>query len=226
LRAGAGLVTLATHPVHAALASANQPELMSYGIESADQLTPLLEKATVVAIGPGLGTSAWAQQLFAKVLDSSLPLVVDADALNLLAENPSTRGNWIITPHPGEAARLLSTTVLEVQADRYAAVRNLAERYQAVGVLKGAGSLVAAPVEPIVSVCDRGHPGMASAGMGDILTGIIAGVQAQCKVALDAANAGIWLHAVAAEQAAMQGERGIIATDLLIPLQAQVNNYG
>jgi NAD(P)H-hydrate epimerase len=226
LRTGAGLVTLATHPAHATLASIRQPELMSYGIDNSNQLNPLLEKATVVAIGPGLGTSRWAQQLFARVLDSALPLVVDADALNLLAANESKRGNWILTPHPGEAARLLGCKVAEIQADRYAAVRTLAERYQAVIVLKGAGSLIAEPANSLVSVCDRGHPGMASGGMGDVLTGIIAAVQAQCNNAPDAAVAGVWLHAVAAEQAAITGERGILATDLLAPLQTQVNNNG
>jgi NAD(P)H-hydrate epimerase len=226
LRTGAGLVTLATHPEHAASASIRQPELMSYGIENARQLKPLLEKATVVAIGPGLGDSDWAQQLFARALDSSLPLVVDADALNLLAENQSTRGNWILTPHPGEAARLLGCTNSDIQTDRYAAVRELVDRYQAVTVLKGAGTLIAAPADPVVWVCDRGHPGMASGGMGDVLTGVIAAVLAQCNNAPDAARTGVCVHAIAAEHAAVTGERGIVATDLLIPLQAQVNNNG
>lgn len=224
LRVGAGLVTLATHPAHAALASVSQPELMSYGIEKPSQLTALLAKATAVAIGPGLGTSRWAQQLFARVLDSALPLVVDADALNILGENPMVRGDWILTPHPGEAARLLGCTTTEIQTDRYTAVRKLVERYQAVTVLKGAGSLVASPNEAVVSICNHGHPGMASGGMGDVLTGIIIGVLAQCDNVADAANTGVFLHSIAAEQAAVTGERGMIATDLLAPLQALVNS--
>ena len=226
LRCGAGLVTLATHPAHAALAGISQPELMSHGVEKPGRLAPLLEKATLVAIGPGLGTSKWAQGLFARVMDSNLPLVVDADALNLLAENPGTRGNWVLTPHPGEAARLLNCTTADVQADRYAAVTELARRYRAVTVLKGAGSLIAAPDHELTYVCNRGHPGMASAGMGDVLTGVIAGVMAQCNNIVDAATTGVWLHAAAAEQAAVTGERGITATDLLVPLHAQVNSNG
>lgn len=224
LRTGAGLVTLAIHPDYANVANVVQPELMSHAVNSAKQLDPLLKKSNVVAIGPGLGTSGHAQQLFAKTLDCEAMLVVDADALNLLAENQLTRGNWILTPHPGEAARLLKTDVKDVQADRFAAVRELAEHYRAVCVLKGAGTLVASAGDPNISLCDRGHPGMSSGGMGDVLTGVIIGILAQCHNAIDAAEAGVWLHAVAAEQAAVTGERGIVATDLLIPLQAQVNS--
>ena len=226
LRAGAGLVTLATQMDQPALVNIRQPELMSYRITNSRQLAPLLQKATTLAIGPGLGTSSWAQDLFVKAVDSELPLVVDADALNLLAENQLARNNWILTPHPGEAARLLGCTVAQIQADRFAAVREVAERYQALTVLKGSGSLIAAPASPVIQVCDRGHAGMASGGMGDVLTGVIAGILAQCHNALDAACAGVWLHARAAEEAAVFGERGILATDLLMHLQAQVNNDG
>ncbi len=226
LRVGAGLVTLATHIEEPALVNIKQPELMSYRITNSRQLTPLLRKATTLAIGPGLGSSGWAQDLFAKAMDSELPLVVDADALNLLAENQLARNNWILTPHPGEAARLLGCTVAEIQGDRFAAVREVAERYQALTVLKGSGSLIASPASPVIQLCDHGHAGMASGGMGDVLTGVIVGILAQCQNAIDAANAGVWLHAVAAEQAAVLGERGILATDLLVHLQAQVNNDG
>jgi NAD(P)H-hydrate epimerase len=199
---------------------------MSFGIDKSGQMKPLLKKASVVAIGPGLGISTRAQQLYAKALDSDLPLIIDADALNLLAENRQARGNWILTPHPGEAARLLGCTVSEVQADRFHAVREIAEQFQAVCVLKGAGSLISAAGSSETFVCDRGHPGMASGGMGDVLTGVIAAVLGQCNNAYDATKAGVWLHAVAAEQAAKKGERGIVATDLLVPLQAQVNGDG
>ena len=225
LRAGAGLVTLATDMPQPAMANIRQPELMSYRVEVPTQLSPLLSRATTLAIGPGLGVSDWAQQMFATALDSAFPLVVDADALNLLADNQVARGNWVLTPHPGEAARLLKCKVADIQADRFAAVREVAERYQALTVLKGSGSLIAGPSAPKVMVCDRGHPGMASGGMGDVLTGVIAGLLAQSNNVDDATNAGVWLHAVAAEEAALRGERGILATDLLVPLQVLVNEY-
>jgi NAD(P)H-hydrate epimerase len=142
-------------------------------------------------------------------------LVLDADGLNLLAEEPVTRGNWILTPHPGEAARLLGTSTSDIQHDRFAAVRALVARYQGTAVLKGAGTLVASEGSPAVGVCALGNPGMSSGGMGDILTGVIAGLLAQTGEAAIAARAGVWLHACAADKAAEQGERGMLAMDLL-----------
>ncbi len=213
LRVGAGLVSLATHVAHAAVISAARPELLCYGVEQAPQLSPLLEKASVVAIGPGLGQSAWASRLFARVLDTQLPLVVDADGLNLLALEPQRRDNWILTPHPGEAARLLGAATAEIQADRFAAVVEIQKRYGGVVVLKGAGTLVYAGGR--VDVCDAGNPGMASAGTGDVLTGVIAGLAAQGLNYEQAARLGVCLHAAAGDKAAEQGERGLIASDLL-----------
>lgn len=225
LRSGAGLVSIATRRMHAAVLSAQQPELMSLPVERAGALTPLLQRAAVVALGPGLGRAEWGRQLFAKAVDTGLPLVLDADGLNWLAENPFTRANWVLTPHPGEAARLLDTSVNEVQADRFAAVRALAERYHAVVVLKGAGTLITAPGEPLIWVCARGHSGMASGGMGDILTGIIAGLLAQGMKPLMAAKSAVWLHARAAERAAATGgSRGMLATDLLPELRRLLNH--
>ena len=245
LRVGAGLVTVATRAAHAPLISSQQPEIMAVGVESIAELEPILRRATVVAIGPGLGQNVWAQQLLAAVLPLSLPLIIDADGLNLLANEPLQRQDWVLTPHPGEAARLLGTTTREVQQDRFAAVEKLARRYAANVVLKGAGSVIAAPVayagEPPLAVCDRGHPGMATGGMGDVLTGVIAGLAAQMLVQdtaienqadlisanslLKAARVGVYIHARAAEQAAhnMGAERGIIATDLLPLLPALIN---
>jgi len=222
-RAGAGLVILATHPEHAAQISAARPELMTYGVTSPADLRPLFARADVIAIGPGLGGSEWGQALFGAALDTRLPIVVDADALNSLAADPAMHEGWILTPHPGEAARLLGMSKEEVQADRFAAVREMVASYGGVCVLKGAGTLVASLYDGAVAVCDRGNPGMASGGMGDVLTGVIAGLRAQGLSSADAARLGVWLHAAAGDDAAATGEIGLLASDLLPFIRARLN---
>ena len=142
LRCGAGLVSIATHPSHAALLVASRPELMSHGVADASELEPLLQRADVVAFGPGLGQSDWARALYARVAALSRPTVWDADALNLLAEQPQPADSRVITPHPGEAGRLLGVSAAEIQADRAGALESLQARYGGTVVLKGAGSLV------------------------------------------------------------------------------------
>jgi len=214
LRTGAGLVSVATRVEHVAAVAAGRPELMCHGVAEAGDLAPLLERATVVAVGPGLGQTPWARGLLATVLGTGLPLVVDADALNLLAHAPTDRGNWILTPHPGEASRLLGQDTTSIQADRFAAVAELAARYAAVAVLKGAGSLIC-DTRGRVRLCACGNPGMAVAGMGDVLTGVIAGLLAQTRDLPTAAAVGVWLHAMAGDDASRTGERGMVATDLL-----------
>lgn len=221
-RSGAGLVSVATRSEHTALITAARPELMCHGVERASELQPLLERATVIVVGPGLGRSAWAQRLFSRVLETDLPLVVDADALNLLSQEPLARGNWILTPHPGEAARLLKTAAARIQADRFAALDALVDAYRGVTVLKGAGTLVAM-TEGEVQVCAAGNPGMASGGMGDVLSGVIAALLAQGLGLQQAASCGVYLHAAAADMAAVQGERGLLASDLLQPLRILLN---
>jgi hydroxyethylthiazole kinase-like uncharacterized protein yjeF len=195
---------------------------MSHGVASARDLPPLLARATVVAIGPGLGRSPWARELLAAVLEGALPLVVDADALNLLSREPLRRGNWVLTPHPGEAGRLLNQATEAVQGDRYAAVRALAESYGGVAVLKGAGTLVCHAGAP-VAVCAAGNPGMATGGMGDVLTGVIAGLIAQRLGPPQAAVAGVCVHAHAGDRAAAGGERGLTARDVIAELRAVMN---
>ncbi len=221
-RCGAGLVSIATRQVHAVAQAAVRPELMFRGVEDSDALGELLERASVVAVGPGLGRNDWGRLMLAVALDSDLPLVVDADALNLLAENPFRRDNWVLTPHPGEAARLLQTTASQVEADRFTAVAELALRYGGVCVLKGAGSLIAQQSEGI-AVCSSGNPGMATGGMGDVLTGIIAGLLAQGLTGWQAALAGVYIHGRAGDRAAESGERGLLATDLMPLLRKLVN---
>ncbi|MCP5145370.1 MAG: NAD(P)H-hydrate dehydratase [Gammaproteobacteria bacterium] len=221
-RTGAGLVSVATHPDHAAQFLAAQPELMVHAVAEAGALRQLLPRATVIAVGPGLGQGAWARGLLATALESQLPMVIDADALNLLAQQPGRRENRVLTPHPGEAARLLGESTAQVQQDRLGAGRRLADRYGGTVVLKGAGSCITTS-EGRTWICRAGNPGMASGGMGDVLTGIIAGLMAQRLGPDDAAIAGVWLHATAADCAAAAGERGLLATDLLPHVRRLVN---
>ena len=223
LRCGAGLVSLATHPDHCAGVAGAVPELMVHGIKSPESIVPLIDRASTLVIGPGLGQDHWAQVLMDKVLDSSKPLIIDADALNLLAKmNRPQRQNWILTPHPGEAARLCSTPVESIQRDRFKAVEDLTERYGGVVVLKGPGTLIKTQ-NGSITLCPYGNPGMASGGMGDLLSGVIAGLVAQGYGIEESAVMGTYIHAYAADLAAQEGERGMIATDLLSPLRKLVN---
>jgi ADP-dependent NAD(P)H-hydrate dehydratase / NAD(P)H-hydrate epimerase len=229
LRAGAGLVTIATWPAHAAALAAGRPELICLPAEAPADIAPALAAADVVAVGPGLGRSSWAAGLLEAVWACPKPLVVDADALNALAERPAKRAHWCLTPHPGEAARLLGLDIAAVQADRLTAARAVAARYGGIAVLKGAGTLVAAG-DAAPWVCERGNPGMAAAGMGDVLTGVIAAIAAQQPDAVaalgGAAAAGVLVHAQAGDLAARGGERGILASDVIAQLPACVNPAG
>jgi len=221
-RCGAGLVSVATHPASLPVCAA-RPELMCRGIDAPDGLAPLIEKASVVAVGPGLGQSKWGSEMLTAVLATDLPLVVDADALNLLSRQPGFRDNWVLTPHPGEAARMLDRSPAAIQADRFEAVEQIRARYGGVVVLKGAGSLVQGTEGP-VGLCAQGNPGMASGGTGDILTGVIAALAAQGCDLDTAARQGVCLHARAGDLAAAEGgERGVLATDLLPHLRRLVN---
>ena len=222
LRAGTGLVSLATRYAHASVMNSTRPEIMSYPAERESEINPLIKKASVIAVGPGLGKSEWAAKLFAAAINSEKALIVDADALNLLAMEPHKRDNWILTPHPGEAARLLDITVEEVQANRFSAVKLIAEKFGGVVVLKGNGSLIYA--EGTTSLCDKGNPGMASGGMGDVLTGIVASLLAQGFTLADAAKVGVHLHACAGDAAAKgAGERGLLASDLMPAIRRLIN---
>ena len=221
-RSGAGLVSVATRPEHALLVNVNQPELMCHGISQKSDLLPLLDKADVVALGPGLGQDDWARMLFDTVMQSNVPLILDADGLNLLAAQPRERANWVLTPHPGEAARLLNGSVQDVQNDRFYAAEQICQRYGAICVLKGCGTLVCSG-EGDMHLCDAGNPGMASGGMGDILTGIIAALAGQSRNLATAAAAGVYVHARAADLAASEGERGLLATDLYAHIRRLIN---
>ena len=223
LRSGAGLVSVATRPANAALLPLVRPELMCHGVSTPDDLAPLLSRATVVALGPGLGQDDWARGLLAAVLASSLPLVLDADALNLLAECGLRRADWILTPHPGEAGRLLGRSSADVQRDRPGALQALLDRYGGTVVLKGSGTLVGQSGQRPWLI-GSGNPGMATAGMGDVLTGVIAGLVAQTGVpGADIAAVAAFVHGAAGDTAARSGERGMLASDVLAQLRPWLN---
>ena len=222
LRCGAGLVRVATRPEHVAALVARIPEAMPLGVQSGQELAALVESADVLVVGPGLGTSPWSEQLLQVAAASGKPTVLDADGLNLLAEGRAIaerhRDNWVLTPHPGEAARLLGCTTAQVQADRFEAVRQLRQRFGGIAVLKGNGSLVADASQLLLS--DYGNPGMASGGMGDVLSGVIGSLLAQHLPALEAAALGVCLHGAAGDMAAEDGERGLLASDLIPHMRA------
>jgi ADP-dependent NAD(P)H-hydrate dehydratase / NAD(P)H-hydrate epimerase len=224
LRVGAGLVTVAGAAENLVPVTASRPELIYLPAESQSSMEEALRAASLIAMGPGLGRGDWAQRLWGQVLGlEGKPVVVDADALNLLAQSPrKLPADWILTPHPGEAARLLGEETGEVQADRLGAVRALHERYGAVVVLKGAGTLVCGGTQEVF-LCDRGNPGMATAGMGDVLTGVIAGLRAQLADSAIAARLGVLIHALAGDSAAQAGQRGLIASDVIAELRGWVN---
>ncbi len=219
LRTGAGLVSVATRADHVTALMTRRPEAMAHAVDDASGLALLLARADALALGPGLGQGGWSRALFEAALATGRPCVIDADALNLLAESPRPVPFAVLTPHPGEAARLLGVDTAHVQADRLNAAQMLSRRYQCAVVLKGAGSLVAAPGQ-ITRVSTDGNPGMASGGMGDALTGVIATLLAQGHDAFDAASMGTWLHARAGDRAAQAGEAGMLASDLIAQLPA------
>jgi len=224
LRVGAGLVSIATRPEHTVAIAAAQPELMCHGVSGPPQLEALLEQSEVVAIGPGLGRDTWARQLLEAALGCGKPLLLDADALNLLAESPrELPSGTLLTPHPGEAARLLRTDTSAVQRDRLSALESLVSATGAVVALKGAGTLVAAPGR-VPAICLRGNPGMATAGMGDVLTGAAAGILAQCRDPWLALRAAVLAHAQAGDECAAQlGSRGLLASDVAAALPRCIN---
>lgn len=220
-RTGAGLVSVATHAEHANTVFTSCREVMVHGVSQVKDLDALLACATVIAIGPGLGQDQWARNLFSRLLEFNLPMVVDADALNLLAKDAMQKHTWVLTPHPGEAARLLNESTKYIQAERLSAVHKLQQQYGGVCVLKGSGTLITDGEKN--SICTAGNPGMATGGMGDVLSGIIAALLAQGLSLYDASRLGVQLHAQCADIAAQDGERGMIASDLFSPLRRLVN---
>ena len=221
LRSGAGLVRVLTHPENVAPSVTVRPELM------VDELTSQTRKAAlqwadVVAIGPGRGQREWGRSALRTVESFNKPMVWDADALNLLAFNPDKRHNRVLTPHPGEAARLLNVSVAEIESDRLLSAQRLVKRYGGVAVLKGAGTVIAS--DDATGIIDAGNAGMESGGMGHLLSGIIGALRGQKLPLYDAACAGCVAHGAAADRlAARYGTRGMLATDLFCTLRRVVN---
>lgn len=226
LYAGAGMVSVATHPDNVGALVARRPELMAKGIGSAEELNLLIERCDVIVVGPGLGQSNWSQEVFARIMRASQPMVVDADGLNLLArsmpgDDDPGRGNWVLTPHPGEAQRLINRPV---QSDRLRAVQEIQRKYDGVCLLKGAGTLIASS-EDQISLCPYGNPGMSVAGMGDLLAGVIGGLLAQGLDLREATELAAIVHSLAADNLVTnQGERGLLATELLPEIRALLND--
>ncbi|MEZ5487414.1 MAG: NAD(P)H-hydrate dehydratase [Steroidobacteraceae bacterium] len=223
LRVGAGLVTVLAAPECALAVAGGRPELIVHALEDPQAIDEHLARADVIAIGPGLGRCNWAQRVFARVIDTPKPLIVDADALNLLAAQACTaRGNWVLTPHPGEAARLLGVDTAAIQSDRLGALDALVGRYGGIVVLKGAGTLVGGTGR-VAAICERGNPGMAAPGMGDVLTGAIAGIAAQVGDTWTATRVGVLVHAMAGDAEARNGERGLLASEVAQEIRTWVN---
>ena len=220
-RSGAGLVSVATHKESVAPIAAACASLMVKGIDAISDLTDLLKKADVIALGPGLGRDKWAQKLFARVIESRLPMVIDADALHLLSQNPSQCDHWILTPHPGEAAQLLASRKQDIQSQRLASALAIQKQYAGVTILKGAGTLVCHQQQ--IGFCTHGNASLATGGSGDVLTGIIAGLIAQGASLADASHCGVALHGRAAELVSQKGQRGVLAEDLFAALYTLVN---
>jgi ADP-dependent NAD(P)H-hydrate dehydratase / NAD(P)H-hydrate epimerase len=233
LRTGAGLVTAAVSESILPIVAAVAPELMTIALpeEGAGEIDSrkinfdeLLEKKTVLAIGPGLGQKPGAEEFLLELLDRArVPLVLDADALNILAKHPEKidgKGRtMVLTPHPGEMARLAGMSIKEVQANREPLAREFAVKHSVTLVLKGWRTLIAHPSGEI-AVNTTGNPGMAKGGSGDILTGIVAAMVAQYPERLqDAVNAAVYLHGLAANFAMPeQDEHTLLATDTVAHL--------
>ena len=214
LRSGAGLVSVVTRAAHRPAILARRPEIMVQDADDEDAVAGLLERATALAIGPGIGRGSWGGSLFRRALAMPRPMLIDADGLRWLAELDLTPGAPpVVTPHAAEAAQLLGCSVAEVEADRPASALRLARTVRGVAVLKGPGTVCAA--DRLLGVCAHGNPGMATAGMGDVLSGVIGGLLAQGLSAADSATIGACLHSRAADLAAERGsQRGLTATDL------------
>ncbi|MBJ7275577.1 NAD(P)H-hydrate dehydratase [Marinobacter salarius] len=215
-RAGAGLVTLATRPEYVSPALARCPSVMVQGLIHGSELPPLIEAADVIVCGPGIGQGSWGQQMLQQVVASGKPRVLDADALNLMASRVAQPAhNHILTPHPGEAARLLACDVAEIEEDRVGAAGRMSQMFGGVVLLKGAGTVVAGG-GAVPDVVSGSNPGMATGGMGDVLSGVLGSLYAQLKDARIAASAGAALHLAAGNLASeARGYMGLLPMDVI-----------
>ena len=245
-RVGAGLVSVVTWAEHRAAILARRPEIMVCDAGDVEAVETLLARATAVVLGPGLNTKAWGQKLLQTALAANRPMVVDADALNLLAAGQfknhlppegSLPKDSVMTPHPGEAGRLLGLTTQAVNRDRVAAVEQLQKQFSSIVLLKGSGTLIGTGIGTDIAtgfgpgagdsgifLCPYGNPGMGSGGMGDVLSGVIGGLMAQGMSTAYAVKLGVCVHAYAADCIAREfGQRGLLATDLIDEIRRLIN---
>jgi ADP-dependent NAD(P)H-hydrate dehydratase / NAD(P)H-hydrate epimerase len=220
LALGVGKISVATREPTLAPLLARIPEAMAHRVDHYNDLEPLLNQCTAVVVGPGLGKDSWAEQMLLRVMEEDIPLVVDADAINLIAEGKIevSQERICFTPHPGEAAKVLGISASEVQENRFVAIAALEEKIPGHWLLKGNGSLLtrAEPEGSAAYLNITGNPGMASGGMGDVLSGLIGSVLAQGYEVEQSAKAGLFIHGAAADIAAeVVGEISLKATDLV-----------
>ncbi|USE37220.1 NAD(P)H-hydrate dehydratase [Endozoicomonas sp. SCSIO W0465] len=239
IHCGAGRVTVVTRKQHLCALAARCPEVMGTAVRSRSGLGTLANGKQVIVIGPGLGSDDWGLKLLKDALAAKCPLVLDADALNLLSDHPQLlkgrKSPMIFTPHPGELARLSGLDVPTIQKNRFTAVvdshrqltaltaeHGVARQQDTVLLLKGAGTLIFDGQN--TALCSDGNPGMAVAGMGDVLSGVIGALLAQGLSPFKAAQMAAWLHASAADEVvAGQGETGLRATELLPVIRQRLN---
>ncbi len=224
MRAGAGLVSAIVSQEALPLLARAPKELMCYAPSEPNDCTALLSRVTVCVVGPGLGQTAWGKTFFQAALSLHKPMVIDADGLNWLAKFPQHAQNWILTPHPGEAARLLNQAIEQVQADRVQAAKTLQQRFGGVVVLKGAGTVIVDELGNVF-INEGGNPALATAGSGDVLAGLIGGLLAQGLTLAQAALLGVSVHSHAALLEQSMGERGMIASDLLLHIRSLLNVF-
>lgn len=221
LRAGSGLVSAVVAPESLSLLARGPSELMCYGLADPKSLPNLLDHATLIVLGPGLSQSKWAEQFFTVTLKTTKPLIVDADGLNWLAKYPQNREQWILTPHPGEAARLLGCSTQEVQGNRIEAAKAIQRKYGGITVLKGAGTIIYDGHNLFVNI--GGFPALGTGGTGDVLAGLIGGLAAQGLSLLLAAQLGVSVHSLAAQCEQSLGARGMLASDLFLHVRSLLN---
>lgn len=221
LHAGVGKITVLTRAEHISGFLARQPELMVVAVNQGDDISSWLSQADAIVLGPGLGRKAWGQCLFEHTLATDKPLLCDADGIYWYRQQDCSprRASTVFTPHPGEAASLLGVNNSWVQQHRLSAVEKLVNKLAATVVLKGNGTLISrAQAEPLVLSC--GNPGMAVAGMGDVLSGIIGALSCQGLTAEVAAFWGAWWHGYTADQLALRrGQVGLLPTDVISTLR-------
>ena len=229
IKIGAGLVSLATRSEHLQAALSFAPEVMTKPVDSGQSLENYLDSPTVICLGPGLGKDYWSEQMIYKSLENThknkTPILIDADGLNLLPEFSKKLPlpkKIVLTPHLGEAARLLNTSVEKVKKNRVSAAKRISNKYNSVVVLKSHETLICK--EDKIYICDKGNPGMATAGMGDVLSGMISGLIAQKLSLFEAACLGVDLHARAGDiYSEKNNQQSLLPTDI-IDLFARVIN--